>query len=37
MPAKKYQKYNITGTVLVVLSLMTLILSNKKDDSSPLF
>lgn len=33
MPAKKYQKYNITGTVLVVLSLMMLILSNKKDDT----
>lgn len=33
MPAKKYRKYNITGTVLVVLSLMMLILSNKKDDT----
>ena len=33
MPTKKYQKYNITGTVLVVLSLMMLILSNKKDDT----
>lgn len=33
MPAKKYQKYNITGTVLVVLSLFMLILSNGKDDT----
>lgn len=33
MPAKKYQKYNITGTILVVLSLLMLILSNKKDDT----
>lgn len=33
MPAKKYQKYNIIGTVLVVLSLMMLILSNRKDDT----
>ncbi|MBS6441277.1 MAG: hypothetical protein KH380_02645 [Coprobacillus sp.] len=33
MPAKKYQKYNITGIVLVVLSLLMLILSNKKDDT----
>ncbi len=32
MPAKKYQKYNITGIVLVVLSLLMLILSNRKDD-----
>lgn len=33
MPAKKYQKYNITGTILVVLSLLMLILSNGKDDT----
>lgn len=33
MPAKKYQKYNITGIVLVVLSLFMLILSNGKDDT----
>lgn len=33
MPAKKYQKYNITGTILVVLSLLMLILSNRKDDT----
>lgn len=33
MPAKKYQKYNITGTVLLVLSLFMLILSNRKDDT----
>lgn len=33
MPAKKYQKYNITGIVLVVLSLFMLILSNGKEDT----
>lgn len=33
MQTKKYKKYSITSTVLLVLSLFMLILSNRKDDT----
>ena len=33
MQTKKYKKYSIISTVLLVLSLLMLILSNRKDDT----
>lgn len=33
MQTKKYKKYSIISTVLLVLSLFMLILSNRKDDT----